>query len=109
MSVRCGRGCSMTALPIPRQTLSVLGEILSQALDAAERLELAIAEATDELRDCNQDWRSGTLTLRLTALRNEQARHITQAAQSLRSIERLRAANGMGQTVLGRVFQEYAK
>ncbi len=99
---------SYTALPVPHNTLSILTEILSQALDAAERLELAIAEAADELRDAN-DWRQGALTLRLTALRNEQARHITQAAQSLQSIERLRAANGMGQTVLGRVFVEYAK
>ncbi len=99
----------MTALPVPHNTLSILTEILTQALDAADRLELQIAEAADELRDCNQDWRSGTLTLRLTALRNEQARQITQAAQSMQSIERLRAANGMGQTVMGRVIMEYAK
>ncbi len=98
----------MTALPIPRQTLQVLTEIFTAALDSAERLELSIAEAADELRDAN-DWRQGILTIKLTALRNEQARHITQAAQSLQSIERLRAANGMGQTPLARVFQEYGK
>ncbi len=96
-------------LPAPRQTLAILAELLAGHIDSAERLETQIAEAADELRDCNQDWRAGILTIRLTAARSEQARQITQAAQSLKTIERLRANNEMDRSVLGRVIAEYVK
>ena len=89
----------MTALPRPTATMAVMDAIYAEHLDAAQRLELQIEELLADLRDCN-DWREQAVTIRLTSARNEQARHIAQAANALRTVERLLAVCGMGFTVL---------
>lgn len=91
--------------PVPRHTLTVLGEIYAVATDAAERLDHDIAEAVAELADAN-DWRQGILLVRLQSMRNEQARQIELAGRSLRQLDELRQRHGMGPSVAAMVFAE---
>ena len=96
----------MTALPRPTATMAVMDAIYAEHLDAAQRLELQIEELLADLRDCN-DWREQAVTIRLTSARNEQARHIAQAANALRTVEMLRQRAGIESHVAVRIMGEY--
>lgn len=96
----------MNALPRPTQTIAVLESHINLAIDAAQRLESHIAELEAELRDGPNDYREGTVTIRLTAARTELAVEITRAANALRTVGMLREKAGMESHVLVRVMRE---
>ncbi len=88
----------------PNQTITIMSQLLHQEIDAAERLETDIAEMESELRDAN-DWHGQALVIRLTAARADLARHITKAADYLRTVDTLRTQAGLDKSVLGRVME----
>lgn len=101
----------MTALriPHPTHTLAVMQGILADLLDSLDRSENHIADLESDLRDARNDWASQSATIKLTAAREEQAENIAKAAQTLRTIETMRAQNGMDTSVLGKIIAEFNK
>lgn len=99
-------GVLMNHIPRPTQTLSVMTAILDASLDTAARLEIEISELESDLRTSTNDWRSQTVTFRLTNARAKLSAEIKRAADALRILEGLRDKSGMDSHLLVRVFNE---